>query len=204
MLKNIFTKAFVFAIILFVVSCDKDDSPDPENEEEAITKAVLVVTNTSDNSSETYNFEVEGHHHDHDDDHTDDGDDDDVDDHEGEHMEVELESNSTYLFEITFFNESDPNNSIDVTKEIIEEADEHVFFYELTDSSITIESAAGDTIDSSGDPIHLKTEWTTTSVAIVDIVAYLIHEPITKTGVSTRTDLGGSTDAEIEFEAHVE
>jgi hypothetical protein len=202
MLKNIFTKAFVFAIILFVVSCDKDDSPDPENEEEAITKAVLVVTNTSDNSSETYNFEVEGHHHDHDDDHTDDGDDDD--DHEGEHMEVELESNSTYLFEITFFNESDPSNSIDVTKEIIEEADEHVFFYELTDSSITIESAAGDTIDSSGDPIHLKTEWTTTSVAIVDIVAYLIHEPITKTGVSTRTDLGGSTDAEIEFEAHVE
>jgi hypothetical protein len=202
MLKNIFTKAFVFAIILFVVSCDKDDSPDPENEEETITKAVLVVTNTSDNSSETYNFEVEGHHHDHDDDHTDDGDDDD--DHEGEHMEVELESNSTYLFEITFFNESDPSNSIDVTKEIIEEADEHVFFYELTDSSITIESAAGDTIDSSGDPIHLKTEWTTTSAAIVDIVAYLIHEPITKTGVSTRTDLGGSTDAEIEFEAHVE
>jgi hypothetical protein len=202
MLKNIFTKAFVFAIILFVVSCDKDDSPDPENEEEAITKAVLVVTNTSDNSSETYNFEVEGHHHDHDDDHADDGDDDD--DHEGEHMEVELESNSTYLFEITFFNESDPSNSIDVTKEIIEEADEHVFFYELTDSSITIESAAGDTIDSSGDPIHLKTEWTTTSAAIVDIVGYLIHEPITKTGVSTRTDLGGSTDAEIEFEAHVE
>ena len=202
MLKNIFTKVFVFAIILFVVSCDKDDSPDPENEEEAITKAVLVVTNTSDNSSETYNFEVEGHHHDHDDDHADDGDDDD--DHEGEHMEVELESNSTYLFEITFFNESDPSNSIDVTKEIIEEADEHVFFYELTDSSITIESAAGDTIDSSGDPIHLKTEWTTTSAAIVDIVAYLIHEPITKTGVSTRTDLGGSTDAEIEFEAHVE
>ena len=202
MLKNIFTKAFVFAIILFVVSCDKDDSPDPENEEETITKAVLVVTNTSDNSSETYNFEVEGHHHDHDDDHADDGDDDD--DHEGEHMEVELESNSTYLFEITFFNESDPSNSIDVTKEIIEEADEHVFFYELTDSSITIESAAGDTIDSSGDPIHLKTEWTTTSAAIVDIVAYLIHEPITKTGVSTRTDLGGSTDAEIEFEAHVE
>jgi hypothetical protein len=202
MLKNIFTKAFVFAIILFVVSCDKDDSPDPENEEEAITKAVLVVTNTSDNSSETYNFEVEGHHHDHDDDHADDG--DDNDDHEGEHMEVELESNSTYLFEITFFNESDPSNSIDVTKEIIEEADEHVFFYELTDSSITIESAAGDTIDSSGDPIHLKTEWTTTSAAIVDIVAYLIHEPITKTGVSTRTDLGGSTDAEIEFEAHVE
>jgi type VI protein secretion system component Hcp len=202
MLKNIFTKAFVFAIILFVVSCDKDDSPDPENEEETITKAVLVVTNTSDNSSETYNFEVEGHHHDHDDDHADDGDDDD--DHEGEHMEVELESNSTYLFEITFFNESDPSNSIDVTKEIIEEADEHVFFYELTDSSISIESAAGDTIDSSGDPIHLKTEWTTTSAAIVDIVAYLIHEPITKTGVSTRTDLGGSTDAEIEFEAHVE
>jgi type VI protein secretion system component Hcp len=202
MLKNIFTKAFVFAIILFVVSCDKDDSPDPENEEETITKAVLVVTNTSDNSSETYNFEVEGHHHDHDDDHADDG--DDNDDHEGEHMEVELESNSTYLFEITFFNESDPSNSIDLTKEIIEEADEHVFFYELTDSSITIESAAGDTIDSSGDPIHLKTEWTTTSAAIVDIVAYLIHEPITKTGVSTRTDLGGSTDAEIEFEAHVE
>ena len=202
MLKNIFTKAFVFAIILFVVSCDKDDSPDPENEEEAITKAVLVVTNTSDNSSETYNFEVEGHHHDHDDDHVDDDDDDD--DHEGDHMEVELESNSTYLFEITFFNELDPSNSIDVTKEIIEEADEHVFFYELTDSSITIESAAGDTIDSSGDPIHLKTEWTTTSAAIVDIVGYLIHEPITKTGVSTRTDLGGSTDAEIEFEAHVE
>jgi hypothetical protein len=34
-------------------------------------------------------------------------------------------------------------------------------------------------------------------------MAYLIHEPTSKTG-STRADFGGATDVEIEFEVHVE
>jgi len=33
-------------------------------------------------------------------------------------------------------------------------------------------------------------------------VGYLIHEPTSKTG-STRNDIGGATDIQIEFEVHV-
>ena len=50
--------------------------------------------------------------------------------------------------------------------------------------------------------IHfLKTNWTTTSETSGDVMAYLIHEPTSKTG-STRADFGGAIDVQIEFEVH--
>ena len=51
--------------------------------------------------------------------------------------------------------------------------------------------------------MFIKTTWTTTGETSGDVVGYLIHEPTSKTG-STRTDFGGATDFEIEFEVHVE
>ena len=142
-------------------------------------------------------FEVEGHAHG---DETNTGSQDSHD----EHQEIELEPNSSYLFEIRFYNDEDPTNIEDITLEVIEEADEHHVFYELTDgANITITSGPGDTMDSNSNPLNLITRWTTTAAGVADVEAYLIHEPTSKTG-DTRDDFGGATDVEIEFEAHVE
>jgi hypothetical protein len=198
MFKNIHLKTLLIAVLAFLTSCEKDDTPDPINENEVFTKVELIVTNQSDNSSTTYTFEV-----DHDHDHSEDNHDDDADDDHGDHMEVELSSNSTYTFELRFWNESDPNNIENMTSDIIEEADEHQVFYELTDDSITITAAADDTKDSNNNPVHIKTIWETTTAGVVDVEAFLIHEPTSKTG-TVRADFGGATDVEIDFEAHVE
>ena len=202
MLKNIYLKATLLSSLILIISCDKDDAPEAENEMEVFTKAVIKVTNLSDNSSETYEFEVEGHDHDHDHDHGFIVDNQEADVHE-DHVEIELNNSSEYKFEISFLNESDPNNIINLTEEVIEEADDHYIFYELIGNGISYESMSGDTFDSNSNPLNLVTKWTTTIATVVDVEAYLIHQPTSKTG-TTRDDFGGATDVEIEFEAHVE
>ena len=202
MLKNIYTNSLlIISAFLLVISCDKGE-PVVVHEHEVFTRVVLEVKKDGETNFKKYTFEVEGHddhgHDDHgDDDHGD-------DDHGDEHTEVELDTNSTYHVGIFFYNDSDPDNIEDVTLEIIEEADVHQIFYEMTEiSGFSIAAASDDTKDSNGNPLFLKTNWTTTSETSGDVVAYLIHEATSKTG-STRADFGGATDVEIEFEVHVE
>lgn len=201
MFKNTYTNTLLVLLILFITSCEKSDTPDAENELEVFTNATIVVTNLSDNSFTTYVFEVEAHdHHDHgagvvapsegDDDHS-------------EHTEIELAASSEYEFAITFQNNTDANNPIDITEEVIEEKDEHHVFYEFTDSTLTYESTTGDTFDSNGNPLNLVTKWTTTTGAVIDVAAYLFHQPTSKVG-TIRADFGGAVDVEIDFEAHIE
>ena len=207
MSKYIYMKPII-ALFLFILifSCSKDEDPEPAHEEEVITLVTLEVTKVGSSKTDKYNFEVEGHDHAHDDDdHDDHDDDDDHDDHDGEHMEIELDPNSSYNVSMLIYNDTDPNNIENVTLEVIEEVNEHQVFYAITDelSGFSIASASNDTKDSSGNPLFIKTTWTTTGETSGDVVGYLIHEPTSKTG-STRTDFGGSTDFEIEFEVHVE
>lgn len=196
MSKNILKKTVLIAAILFLAACNKKEEPETINEEEEFSRVVITVTNESNQSSKQHTFEVEGHAHD--------GESESTEDPHENHLEVELASNSSYLFEVRFYNDEDPNNPKEVTQEIIAEADEHHIFYELTDgASISIESGPGDTMDSNSNPLNLITRWTTTAAGLADVEAYLIHEPTSKTG-ATRNDFGGSTDVELEFEAHVE
>ena len=204
MSNNIYIKPII-ALLTFILifACSKDEDPKPANEEEVITLVTLEVTRVGSSSPIKYNFEVEGHDHG-DEDHEEE-DDDDHDDHDGEHTEIELEANSTYNVSMFIYNDTDPNNIENITLEIIEEKDEHQIFYAITDelSGFSIASASDDTKDSNGDPLFIKTTWTTTGETSGDVVGYLIHEPTSKTG-STRNDFGGATDFEIEFEVHVE
>jgi hypothetical protein len=202
MLKNIYTNTLlIISAFLLVISCDKGE-PVVVHEYEVFTRVVLEVKKDGETNFKKYTFEVEGHddhgHDDHgDDDHGD-------DDHGDEHTEVELDTNSTYHVGIFFYNDSDPDNIEDVTLEVIEEADVHQVFYEMTEiSGFSIAAASDDTKDSNGNPLFLKTSWTTASETSGDVMAYLIHEPSSKTG-SARADFGGATDVEIEFEVHIE
>jgi hypothetical protein len=191
MFKNIKLASLLIASVVFLASCEKDD-PEHIHDGELITTLEITVTNTADDSKVVYEFEAEHEGHE-----------DGGHDHAGEHEAIELDSNATYTFEVRFLNESDPDNIEDITEEIIEEADEHQVFFELDGSSITVTAASDDEKDSSNNPLHIKTVWETTTAGEVDVIAYLIHEPSSKTG-NTRDDFGGSVDAEVEFEAHVE
>jgi hypothetical protein len=202
MFKNLHTKPII-AVFLFILifACSKDDDPAPAHEEEVITKVTLEVSKVGSSETKKYDFEVEGHEHgDHEE-----KEDDDHDDHDGEHAEIELDPNSSYNVSIFIYNDTDPNNIQNVTLEIIKEKDVHQIFYAITDelSGFSIKSASDDNLDSSGKPLFIKTTWTTTGETSGDVVGYLIHEPTSKTG-NTRTDFGGATDFEIEFEVHVE
>lgn len=203
MLNNFFIKPII-ALLTFILifSCSKDKDPEPAHEEEVITLVTLEVTKVGSSNTMKYNFEVEGHDHD---DHGEEDHDDDHDDHDGEHIEIELEANSSYNVSMLIYNDTDPNNIENITLEIIEEKDEHQVFYAITNelSGFSIVSASDDTKDSNGNPLFIKTTWTTTGETSGEVVGYLIHEPTSKTG-STRNDFGGATDFEIEFEVHVE
>ena len=199
MFKNLHTKP-ITALFLFILifACSKDKDPVPANEEEIITLVTLEVSKVGSSEIIKYNFEVEGHDHD---DHEEEKD----DDHDGEHTEIELEANSSYNVSMFIYNDTDPNNIENITLEVIEEKDKHQIFYAITDelSGFSIKSASDDTLDSNGNPLFNKTTWTSTGETSGDVVGYLIHEPTSKTG-NTRTDFGGATDFEIEFEVHVE
>jgi hypothetical protein len=207
MLKNLYKHSIlIISVFLLAISCDKGE-PAVVHEHEVFTRVVLEVKKDGETNFKKYTFEVEGHddhgHDDHgDDDHGDDDHGDD--DHGDEHTEVELDTNSTYHVSIFFYNDSDPDNIEDVTLEIIEEADVHQVFYEMTEiPGFSIAAASDDIKDSNGNPLFLKTSWTTASETSGDVKAYLIHEATSKAG-STRADFGGATDVEIEFEVHVE
>jgi|TARA_X000000950_G_scaffold281484_1_gene378188 secreted trypsin-like serine protease len=201
-MKNLFIKPLIaITLFLLILSCSKDD-PVPIHEEEAFTLVTLELTKVGSTETITYNFEVEGHDHGHEEEEEEE---DDHDDHEGEHTEIELEPNSSYNVSISFYNDEDQNNIENLTSEVIEEADEHQVFYDITNelTGFSIVSAADDTFDSSGNPLFIKTTWTTTGETSGDVVGYLFHEPTSKTG-TTRSDFGGAIDIEIEFEVHIE
>ena len=197
MLKNI--KSYIFIASILIITACSDDEPEHIHEGEVITKVTLTFTNLADSSTQTIIWEddhegEDGHDHGDDDDHGD----------EGAHVEIDLAPDSSYTVAIKFENTSDPDNIEDVTLEVINEADEHQVFYEIVGlDNLTIESADDDETDGEGNRLNIKTTWTTTAAASGDVIAYLIHEPTSKTG-TTRDDFGGETDVEVDYEVHIE
>ncbi len=126
--------------------------------------------------------------------------------------DVELVESTEYTLAITLANSIENE---DITEEIMEEDDEHMFFFAFTDEVFT--SPAGDgnvdnrpdpvnynDMDENGLPVGLSTSWETEcgeESATGSIRVVLKHQPGVKSATSTVDD--GSTDVDLTFTVNV-
>ena len=164
-------------LVIFMAGCDNTDDPEDENEEEVITTMRLrFVDNANTSTAVTYSFEDP--------------------DGEGGNAptvidDIVLDANATYTVGITVANESDPNNVEDITEEILEENNEHLFCFTPSGDELSVDYA-----DSDGTfPVGLTSTWTTTSASNGTVTVVLKHQP----GVKDGTCSPGETDIEVTF-----
>lgn len=162
----------------FLTQCEKE-TPEMVNEEELITSVTLSISTTNE-SSQTIRW-VQGK----------------------QAPEITLKSDTTYAVEISFLDESDPTDVENITEEVIEEADEHLVYYDNNLEGLNIQSAANDVKDSKGVAIGIRTQWQTgAGGALGALRVYLVHEPVSKTA-NTRAAVGGETDVEVDFSIRI-
>jgi hypothetical protein len=183
----------------FLISCN-DEDPVKEDTPELITKATLTFTPSGGGTT----FVVS------------------ATDPDGEGVQditidgpINLTTNKTYTLTVELINQlvapSDPE--YDLTKEVKEEGDEHLFFFAWTNNVFTDPTGDGnvdnrtDKInyndeDDTGLPIGLSTTWTTSgSVASGTFRIILKHQPEQKSASSDQTM--GDTDLDLTFTINV-
>lgn len=115
-----------------------------------------------------------------------------------------LAPNSTYLVRIEVLDESNPNNVEDITEEILEEDEEHQFFFVVTGANATAQYTDQ---DGNGDPIGVSSLWTLGMTSTGTVTVILRHE-LDKGGAGVSagdvTNAGGDTDIEVEFPLVIE
>lgn len=177
-LKNIIYIGFIVAL----VACKKDKTevtePTPVNvnEEELITTVTLHFYEEGNSS---YYFmasfrDVDG-----------------VGGNEATIDTIKLDTNSTYNVSVELLDES-KSTTENITEEVKEEADEHLFCYESTTSNLAVNIT-----DTDGTfPIGIDSDWKTTDEIISSIKIILKHQP---EGQKNGSCSPGETDVEVEF-----
>ena len=182
-------------LVAFVgISCD-DDDPEEEEEVEVITNVVLVFTNNA-NAQDVVRARAE--------------------DPDGEGATplqvldpIGLTSGVTYTLTYEITNALDPADVEDIAEEILEEDDEHQFFFSFTDGAFTSPMGNGN-IDNAADPINyndqddnqnpvgLNTTWTAgAALTGGNFTVRLQHQPDIKTATTGAND--GDTDFNLPF-----
>lgn len=175
-----------------MVSCDDDDddnvlTPPTENEEEVITQLIMTFVPTTGGNPVIFNFlDADG-----------DGPIDPV------ITNGTLDSNTNYTASIQLFNTLE-NPADTITFEILEEDDEHQFFFTTTVNGMTINYAD---MDDDMNPVGLFTTVNTTNAGTGNLNVILVHEPNKDApGVSGGdiTNAGGEIDIEVDFTVTVQ
>ncbi|WP_116105029.1 type 1 periplasmic binding fold superfamily protein [Lewinella sp. IMCC34191] len=174
---------FLLTLPLFV-ACGSDDDPIIPNEEEVITDLVYVLTPDGGGVAVTMSFS-----------------DPDGDGAQAAVISVSdsLEAATTYTGVVSLTNNSDPSDPENITAEVLEENDEHQFFYTPAgglDASLEYADA-----DDNGNPLGVVTELQTGQPSSGTLRIVLRHEPDKASG-ATITDpsgAGGETDIEVTF-----
>lgn len=110
--------------------------------------------------------------------------------------QITLQSLTTYNCEILLLDET-KNPADTISNEVLEEADEHLFCYEVTGSQVSIIRTDTDGTYELG----LETLWTTAGASTGNVVVTLKHQP---GGIKNGTCTPGDTDVELEFDLIVE
>jgi hypothetical protein len=173
----------VFALMmvgLVVSSCKPETPPDP-NEEELITKIQLTfaeVGNVSNTFTAVYS---------------------DPDGDGGatpvRFDSITLDSGKVYNVNISLLDESDPQDIVDITAEVQEEATDHLFCYTSSGPDVTVVRT-----DSDGTyEIGIQTRWTVGAPSNGTVRVELRHQPNVKDGSCSP----GATDVQLDFVVNV-
>ena len=202
MLENV-KKYGMYALIFggtLLTSCSDDEAPEPENEVEVFTDVTLIFTNTADNT-EVVRASAQ-----------------DPDGVGSQPLvvqdEITLSADASYTLTFEILNALEPNDPEDIGAEILEEDDEHQFFFSFSEGAFSNPTGNGN-VDNAGDPIRyndsddnsnpvgLNTSWTAGS-AISDgsFRVRLQHQPGVKTADTGSTD--GDTDFDLTFVLNIQ
>lgn len=110
--------------------------------------------------------------------------------------DIKLSPYTSYQCHVSLENEG-KNPAEDITKEIKEKANDHLFAFHNHDVNITI--TYGDT-DDNNLPVGLVTQWQTQQIGKGIVHVILKHQP----GIKDGTVAPGETDIELEFTVKVE
>ena len=176
---------FLLLVFFFALSCEKDE-PHDHNDEELITTVRMEFTNGTD--TKIFQFQ-------------------DLDGDGGNAPVITLDTldaNLTYSVELFILNESaTPAESINA--EIIEEGDEHQFFF-IPESTLNYTSSYND-FDENNKPIGLENVVITGSASAGALTVVLRHQP-NKDGSNVNTgditNAGGETDVEVTINVVIE
>lgn len=198
-LKNL-ALTFFAAGALMLAGCE-DDDPKREDTPELITKATLTFTPSGGGAAVVVS----------------------ATDPDGEGVQdiavdgpINLAANTTYTLSLTLINElADPTDEeYNITEEVEEEGDEHMFFFGWTNNAFANPAGNGnidaraDAVnyldeDEGGLPLGLSTSWTTgAAVSNAKFRVILKHQPDLKT--ATSGSQVGESDLDIEFTLNVQ
>ena len=198
-LMNVFVALIAVSTTALLSSCN-DDEPTKEDTPELITKATLTFTPTAGGSPVIAT----------------------ATDPDGEGLQdlatdgpIILAANTSYTLTLHLINElADPSDAeYNITEEVEEEGDEHMFFFSWTNNVFSdpagngnIDNRADDVNyndeDENGQPLGLNTSWTTAAASSGEFHVLLKHQPDLKTETSASTI--GETDLDIEFDLEVQ
>jgi hypothetical protein len=185
--KNRFMKIFKnLALVFFVATaftaCSSDD-PEVVNEEELITTLTATLKPSGGGTDIILkSVDLDG-----------DGPDAPV-----ISVSANLSANTNYSGVLKVENETE-SPAEDITLEVLEEDEEHQFFFTPTNNIATV---TYDDMDGDGNPIGVQFSLATTTAATGNLTITLRHEPIkTASGVSNGdiTNAGGETDVQAVF-----
>jgi hypothetical protein len=184
LIKNIVILAFIVSIF---TACSDTDDPEVINEEEVITtvRATLVPQNGG-NEITLESRDLDG---------------------DGPNAPVisvsgNFDASTTYDATLKILNETE-SPADDITLEILEEDEEHQFFFSFTND---IATATYNDQDSNGDPIGVHFNLLTGTANTGSFTITLRHEPnksADNVNTGNITNAGGETDVQVTFEITV-
>jgi hypothetical protein len=195
--KNLQLLAILFSVIT-IIGCSNDDdvAPEEENEVEIFTDVTLIFTNTADNSDVVRAS---------------------AQDPDGTGIQelqildaITLAADTEYTLTYEILNALDPADVENIGDEILEEDNEHQFFFSFTENIFADPTGNGNIdatadpinyndADENGNPVGLSSAWTTggTASSEASFTVRLQHQPDVKTDTSGSND--GDTDFELTF-----